>query len=204
MSYFIALAGNIGAGKSNLAKVLAERLGWTAFFEPVEDNPYLADFYTDMEYWAFHSQFFYLIKSLQYNLSLKEQTGSIIQDRSFYENAEIFAKNLFLQNIFTSRDWRIYQEFYQTNLKFLRHPDVLIYLKAKPETLLTRIAARQRAAESNIEPEYIGQLNQLYDDWIANFKSCPVITIPIEGTDLRARVKEQDALIARIKEKLPM
>jgi deoxyadenosine/deoxycytidine kinase len=198
MPTFIALAGNIGSGKSNLAKVLASRLKWEAFFEPVEDNPYLTDFYQNMNFWAFHSQIFYLIKSLQYNLSLKEKSQSIIQDRSFYENAEIFAKNLFSQKIFTERDWKIYQEFYQTNLNFIKHPDVLIYLKAQPETLLQRINKRGREAEKSIDPQYIKQLNILYNDWIEKFTFCPVITINIEGTDLRDRIEEQDALIKKI------
>ena len=198
---FLALAGNIGSGKSNLTKVLAARLNYEPFFEPVEDNPYLADFYQDMKAWAFHSQIFYLIKSLQYNLKLQKFAAPVIQDRSFYENAEIFARNLYNDKILTERDWKIYREFYETHLPCLKHPDLLIYLKAKPETLMLRIAKRNRESEKPISVQYIMRLNELYDDWICNFKLSPTLTIPIEGTDFRGRPAEQDELIKLIMSK---
>jgi deoxyadenosine/deoxycytidine kinase len=196
---FLALAGNIGSGKSNLTKVLAARLNYEPFFEPVEDNPYLADFYQDMKVWAFHSQIFYLVKSLQYNQTLKNHNRPVIQDRSFYENAEIFARNLYNDKILTERDWQTYREFYETHLTGLRHPDLIIYLKAKPETLMLRIAKRNRESEKPISIQYIMRLNELYDDWIENFKLCPTLTIPIEGTDFRERPEEQNWLIEKIR-----
>lgn len=202
MKSYIALAGNIGSGKTNLSKVLAQRLNWQLCLEPVEENPYLVDFYQDMKYWSFHSQIFYLTKSLQYNQNLKNCTGSIIQDRSIYENAEIFAKNLFQEKILSQRDWQTYNDYYQAIKQTVIVPDLLVYLQAPVDMLMQRIAKRNRDAEQAIERQYVEKLNNLYENWIKNFTYCPVLTVNIENTDFRDRPEEQDELIAKIKENL--
>jgi deoxyadenosine/deoxycytidine kinase len=137
MDKFIAVAGNIGVGKSTLVMLLSENLGWTPFFEPVTENPYLADFYEDMQAWGFHSQIYFLMRRLRIHRKLMDMKGSVIQDRSVYEDAEIFAHNLFLQKAINQRDYATYQELYQVLVEFLPPPDLVIYLRASVSTLVS-------------------------------------------------------------------
>ena len=163
---FIAVAGNISAGKSTLTKILAERLNATPIFEPVSENPYLADFYKDMKRWAFHSQMFFLSQRLKDHYSLLKEKGVLIQDRTIYEDAEIFAKNLYENEYISDRDWKIYQSFYQTILNLLPAPDLIVYLDAPVSTLKQRIKNRGREFEQKINDKYLLDLNRLYSDWI--------------------------------------
>lgn len=197
-NYYIALAGNIGAGKTSFTKVLAKRLGWEFSLEPVDENPYLFDFYHDMKTWAYHSQLFYLGQTVKTHHMNIQRHYSVVQDRTFYENAEIFAKNLFQQGLISKRDWDTYQELYKSALAMSTPPDLIIYLKAKVKTLTYRIIERGREAEKTITLEYLQQLNTLYDDWIKNYSLCPTLTIPIENTQLRDRTHEQDTVITKI------
>lgn len=180
MKRFIAIAGNIGVGKSTLTQLLEQRLGWEPFYEAVNDNPYLPDFYADMERWAFHSQIFFLSRRLQHHRQILDHPASAIQDRSVYEDAEIFARNLFLQGKMEARDYGAYCELYEAVTAFMPPPDLIVYLRASVETLTTRIAQRGRDFERGISPDYLHQLNDLYDAWVERFDLCPILTIPTD------------------------
>jgi deoxyadenosine/deoxycytidine kinase len=197
-NYYIALAGNIGAGKTSFTKVLAKRLGWQISLEAVDENPYLYDFYRDMKTWAYHSQLFYLGQTVKTHHQNIQRQYSVIQDRTFYENAEIFSKNLYQQGLISARDWETYRALYHSALNMSTAPDLIIYLKANVETLTRRILERGREAEKTITLDYLKQLNTLYDEWIDNYSLCPTLTIPIENTELRDREEEQDQVIAKI------
>jgi len=202
MDKFIAIAGNIGAGKSTLVGMLSESLGWQPFYEPVTDNPYLADFYEDMQAWAFHSQIYFLTRRLRIHRQLMNVEGSVIQDRSVYEDAEIFAHNLHLQDSISERDYATYQELYQVLVEFLPPPDLVIYLKASVATLLDRIAIRGRDYERSISADYLSQLNSLYDNWVDEFSLCPVLTVPCDNLDFVSKPKHLALIIEKVKEML--
>jgi len=202
MKRFVAVAGNIGVGKSTLVEKLAHRLEWEPFYEPVGENPYLADFYADMQAWAFQSQVFFLTRRLHAHRQLLDHPTSAIQDRSVYEDAEIFAHNLFLQGHIADRDYQTYRELYEVLTLFLPPPDLVVYLRASTDTLLTRIATRGRDYERDIEPAYLAQLNDLYESWIDNFTLCPILTVPADDLDYVAHDSHLDLIVSKIKSKL--
>jgi deoxyadenosine/deoxycytidine kinase len=199
---FLAIAGNVGVGKSTLTGLLAERLEWEPFYEAVDDNPYLADFYQDMRAWSFHSQIFFLSRRLLHHYQLIEHPNSVVQDRSVYEDAEIFAKNLYRQEHISERDYRTYRELYETMTKFLPAPDLVIYLRAGVDTLLDRIRRRGREFEQDIDPRYLEQLNRLYEDWNTSFTLSPVLIVPSDDLDFVSNGKHLDLIIRKVREKL--
>jgi len=199
---FIAIAGNIGVGKSTLTALLSERLGWKPFFEAVDENPYLADFYQDMERWSFHSQIFFLSRRLQHLRQILDYAGSAIQDRTVYEDAEVFAQNLARQGNMTEREYRSYCELYEAMIPFIPPPDLLVYLQASLPKLLHQINQRDRAYEKAIDPLYLQQLNDLYDAWIEGFTHCPVLTVPADNMDFLNHPEHLDLLVAKIMDKL--
>jgi len=202
MKKFIAIAGNIGVGKSSLVNLLCERLEWEPFYEPVTENPYLADFYKDMKAWSFQSQIFFLTHRLQIHQQLLKYPGSVIQDRSIYEDAEVFARNLALQGSFSDRDHNTYHTLYMTVSEFLPPPDLVIYLRASVDTLQKRINKRDRDYERKISADYLKQLNVLYEEWIQNFTLCPVLTVPADDLDYVAHSKHLDLILQKVQEKL--
>lgn len=202
MKKFVAVAGNIGVGKTTLVQKLSMKLDWTPFFEPERENPYLADFYNDMQTWAFHSQIFFLTRRLRAHKLLCSHPGSAIQDRSVYEDAEIFAHNLHKQDQISERDYQTYQELYQVLVEFLPPPDLVIYIRASVPTLKDRIQKRGRSYEEQIDPEYLDQLNRLYEDWIDSFQLCPVLTIPGDDLDFVSNNGHFDLITSKIEEKL--
>ena len=202
MKRFVAVAGNIGVGKSTLVTLLSERLGWQPFYEPVTENPYLADFYHDMRSWAFHSQIFFLTRRLRSHRQLLDHPTSAIQDRSVYEDAEVFAHNLYNQGHIDERDYEAYQDLYQVLTDFLPPPDLVIYLRASVTTLMDRITLRGRDYERQIDRQYLGQLNLLYEEWIANFQLCPVLTVPADDLDYVAHLGHLDLIVEKVQEKL--
>ena len=202
MRKFIAVAGNIGVGKSTLVELLCQRLGWQPFFEPVAQNPYLPDFYKDMQAWAFHSQIFFLTHRLRIHRQLANYPGSVIQDRSVYEDAEIFARNLYLQGDIGQRDYETYSELYHVLVEFLPPPDLVVYLRASSRTLLQRISHRNRDYERTITDSYLEQLNQLYENWINNFTLCPVLTVPADDLDYVSYPPHLDLIVRKVQEKL--
>lgn len=200
---FIAIAGNIGVGKSALTERLAARLGWKAVVEPATENPYLPDFYADMNRWAFHSQIFVLAHRLRQHQEFARNGGAVIQDRSVYENAEIFARILYDRGYLTPRDWQTYSSLYQSLIALLPAPALIIYLKASVPTLVARIQARGRSYEQKIDLEYLAELNRLYDQWAAGTTVAPVLTVSIDDTDLRADESAMSALATNIAASLP-
>lgn len=202
MKRFIAVAGNIGVGKSTLVQLLSERMQWQPFFEPVSENPYLADFYHDMKAWAFHSQIFFLTRRLRIHRQLIDHPTSAIQDRSVYEDAEVFAHNLYRQGQISERDYQSYWDLYQVLTEFLPPPDLVIYLRATVPTLQQRIQMRGRDYERTISSLYLAQLNDLYDMWIDNFRLCPVLTIPADDLNYVAYPDHLDLVVHKVEEKL--
>jgi deoxyadenosine/deoxycytidine kinase len=202
VKYFIAIAGNIGVGKSTLTGLLAQQLGWEPFYEAVEDNPYLADFYQDMRRWSFHSQIFFLSRRLRHHRALLDHPNSVVQDRSVYEDAEVFARNLYRQGHMGERDYKSYRELYEVLTMFLPSPDLVVYLRSSVPTLQSRIAHRGREFEQDISPDYLAQLNDLYDEWIASFKLCPVLTIPADDLDFVRFNSHLDLIVNRVLDKL--
>jgi deoxyadenosine/deoxycytidine kinase len=202
MKKFVAIAGNIGVGKSTLVKMLCDEMGWDPFYEPVTENPYLADFYRDMPAWAFHSQVFFLTHRLRSHFQLAQHPNSVIQDRSVYEDAEIFAQNLFEQGHITPRDYQTYRELYEITAQFLPPPDLVIYLRASVPTLLSRISNRGRDYERSIATEYLDGLNKLYETWIDNFTLCPVLAVPADDLDYVAHTGHLRLIVAKVADKL--
>jgi len=181
--HFVAIAGNIGAGKSTLTGMLAEALGWQPFYEANTENPYLADFYMDMRRWSFHSQVFFLGKRLEHHRQLLDHPISAVQDRTVYEDAEIFARNLYEQGYMSDRDYDAYRRLYQAISAFLPPPDLIVYLRASVDTLIQHIRQRGRAFERDMDPSYVAQLNALYESWIASWTLCPVLTVSMDELD---------------------
>lgn len=202
MKKYIAVAGSIGVGKSTLVRLLSDRLGWQPFFEPVTENPYLADFYADMPAWAFHSQVFFLSHRLRIQKEIMRYPGSVIQDRSIYEDAEVFAHNLYQQGSLTPRDYETYRELYLTLTEFIPPPDLMIYLRATPQTLIDRIRMRARSYERDIPTGYLEQLNRLYEEWINGFTLCPVLTVPADDLDYVAHPRHLELILSKVQEKL--
>ena len=199
---FVAIAGNVGVGKSTLTRLLSERMDWEPFYEAVDDNPYLADFYSNMQAWSFHSQIFFLTRRLRHHRQLLDHPKSVIQDRSVYEDAEIFARNLYEQGHMAQRDYGSYRELYEVLTQFLPAPDMVIYLRASVATLQKRIRMRGREFEQAIDPAYLERLNRLYEDWIARFKLSPVLVVPSDDLDFVANSRHLDLIVEKIREKL--
>lgn len=202
MKKFVAIAGNIGVGKSTLVTMLSQRLESQPFYEPVSENPYLADFYANMAAWSFHSQIFFLTRRLRAHYELSQNPNSVVQDRSVYEDAEIFAQNLYLQGYLKQRDYETYRDLYETAVQLLPPPDLLIYLRASVPTLLHRISRRGRDFERSITADYLQALNDLYETWISNFVLCPVLTIPADDLDYVAHSGHLNLIVSKVEEKL--
>lgn len=199
---YVVVAGNIGVGKSTLVELLCKSLNWKPYYEPFAENPYLADFYRDMRSWAFQSQVFFLAHRLRIHRQLLDHPTSVIQDRSVYEDAEIFAHNLYLQGSIRERDYQTYMELYQVLTEFLPAPDLVIYLRAPVPILQKRIGRRGRDYEQDITPEYLTQLHDLYENWIADFTLCPVLTVPAGDLNFVARPQHLDLIVAKVQERL--
>lgn len=200
MRQYIVIAGNIGAGKSTLVERLCSTLNWEPYYEPVSDNPYLEDFYQDMKAWAFHSQLYFLSDRLQTHKRLQEFSGPVVQDRSVFEDAEIFARNLYEQGAMTDRDFTAYMKVYKLFLSFIEPPDLVVYLQSSLQTLRERIALRGRDYESGIQDDYLLSLNRLYEKWIDVYDLSPVLTINTGSIDIVERPEDLDRVVALIYE----
>ena len=181
--FHVSIAGNIGVGKSTLVQILAEEFGWQPYYELVSDHPYLDDYYGDRERWGFHSQIWFLTQRFEQHLEIADTPSSILEDRSMYEDYEIFVKGLLEEGILSQRDFRTYRRLYTTLVQRIQPPSLVVYLQASVPTLQRRIASRARPSEMNIPPAYLTRLNQRYDEWMRRFDRCVVLTIPTDELD---------------------
>jgi deoxyadenosine/deoxycytidine kinase len=200
---FIAVAGNIGAGKSSLARLLGERFRWKPYFESVDDNPYLSDFYSDMSRWSFHLQIYFLANRFKCHKEIVESSESVIQDRSIYEDAEIFARNLYDIGKMTERDYTNYVSLFHVMMEYLKPPDLMIYLRANIDTLVKQISKRGRDFEQGIQRSYLETLNVLYEDWITRYKLGPLLIIESDNLDFVNNKIDLDYILASVKDHLP-
>ncbi|MBI4212353.1 MAG: deoxynucleoside kinase [Deltaproteobacteria bacterium] len=192
---YIAIAGNMGAGKSSLVEFLCSHFGLKPFFEPHLTNPFLELFYQDMKRWAFHSQMYYLSNKFRIHRELDTTNGTVVQDRTIFEDAEIFAENLYRQGHMSEPEYETYRHLYETMLKAIQPPDILLYLECPVKALKTRIAKRGRGMEQSIPDSYIRGLHKLYTEWIDGYKLSPVIRYSTEKQDyLSDFIHRQDLL----------
>lgn len=202
-SLFVAVAGNIGAGKSSLTRLLSEQFKWKAYFESVDNNPYLSDFYTDMSRWSFHLQIYFLANRFKCHKEIVESNESVIQDRSIYEDVEIFAHNLYNIGKMTERDYTNYVSLFHVMMEYLKPPDLLIYLRASVDTLLKQISSRGRDFEKGIQRLYLEQLNTLYEEWIASYKLGPLLIIESNHLNFVNNKQDLQYIIDCVKKSLP-
>ncbi len=195
MKKFIAVAGNMGVGKTSLVQFLHSHYGLEPVWEPYIDNPYLDDFYKDMKAWGFHSQLFFLTHKFRLHMELNRNDITCVQDRTIYEDAEIFATNLYRSRRMKKRDYETYMELYRTMRTALQPPDLVIYLRCSVRAIRKRIHKRGRASEQEIPARYLRRLNDLYEEWIGGWKQSPVMVWDSENmdylTDLADRIEFQ-------------
>ncbi|MCH8246619.1 MAG: deoxynucleoside kinase [Bacteroidetes bacterium] len=199
---YVAVAGNIGSGKSSLTRILSDYFKWEAFYERVDDNPYLTDFYDDMHRWSFNLQVFFLSSRFNHQRTIEEAPHSVVQDRSIYEDAEIFARNLHEMGLMAGRDYENYTDLFHIMTSYLKSPDLLVYLRATVPTLVGHIQSRGREFESTIRIEYLERLNQHYEDWITRYTEGPKIIIDVDELDFVNVPEDRHEIIARIESRL--
>ncbi len=199
---YVAIAGNIGAGKSSLTKVVGDYFGWETLFERVDDNPYLADFYEDMERWSFNLQIFFLSSRFNHQREIELAPHSVVQDRSIYEDAEIFARNLYEMGFMTERDFSNYQDLFAIMTSYLRPPDLLVYLSASVPTLVQHIQSRGREFESTIRIEYLKRLNTHYQDWIGRYDLGPKLIVDADRLDFVNSPEDRREILGHIESRL--
>lgn len=180
---YIAIAGNMGSGKSSLVDFLCRECGFKPFFEPNDMNPYLADFYKDMKKWAYHSQLHFLTHKFRIHQELDRSKDVVVQDRTIHEDAEIFCTNLFRSGFLIKRDYHTYMDLYRTILKSIRPPTVMIYLECSLRTLKKRISKRGRQMEKSVPDSYLWNLKKLYKRWIDKYDLSPVVNVSTEKYD---------------------
>ena len=201
-SRFIAIAGNIGAGKSTMVGFMSRRFGLHPLYEPVDDNPYIADFYQDMKRWSFNSQIFYLSRKFALHLEAQKSGGKVILDRTIYEDAEIFVENLYRRHGLSKRDYITYRELNQTIRQELQPPDLLIYLRCSVRGVRHRIRKRARASEMAIPLSYIKRLHTQYENWFEKYDLGPKAVIETEKLDYLNDIIHRADLIEQIEELL--
>jgi deoxyadenosine/deoxycytidine kinase len=194
----IAIAGNIGAGKTTLTTMLARHFKWTAQFEDVDHNPYLVDFYEDMHRWSFNLQIYFLNSRLKQLTDIRNGAETVIQDRTIYEDAYIFAPNLYEMGLMTKRDFENYASFFQTLKKMVSPPDLLIYLKASIPKLVDQIQKRGRDYEENIRLDYLKRLNEFYNKWIDQYDDGPLLIIDIDNINFAEKDEDFANVVQRI------
>jgi len=202
----IAVAGNMGAGKSSLVEWLRQQFGMVPFFEPNEENPYLADFYGDMPRWAMSSQLFFLVRRFQIHRAVVRRAGEdprpIVQDRTLYEDAEVFAAHLRDAGYIDARDWKTYEDLYLTLREEIRPPDLMIYLRCPLKTLVQRVRRRGRAFERGVPRSYLASLERLYEAWYARYDLSPALVVETDRLDYVERLFDRLELVNAIRERL--
>lgn len=196
------MAGNIGAGKSSLTRILSNYFKWEAFYERVDDNPYLIDFYGDMHRWSFNLQVFFLSSRFSHQRKIENSPHSVVQDRSIYEDAEIFARNLHEMGLMSARDFENYTELFKIMTSYLQAPNLLVYLRASVPTLVGHIQSRGRDFEATIRIEYLEALNKHYESWVENYSLGPKIIIDVDELDFVNVPDDQMEIVGRIESRL--
>jgi deoxyadenosine/deoxycytidine kinase len=194
----IAVSGNIGCGKTTLVEKLGKHYGWTPLFESVDQNPYLRDFYDDMTRWAFHLQIYFLNSRFNQVRQIRMSEKAIIQDRTIYEDAYIFAANLHKSGHITERDYQSYLAIFQSMISLVKPPDLLIYLKADIPKLVQQIQKRNRDFEFNIKLEYLRNLNEHYEEWIGNYKLGKLLVIDVNKLDFVENIDDFSYIVSKI------
>lgn len=199
---YIAVAGNIGSGKSSIVDFLCQRYHLHPFFEPNEGNPYLQDFYEDMGRWAFHSQVYFLSAKFKLHQELDAMEYSVVQDRTLWEDAEIFAENLYRQKTMSERDYQTYRRLYESIRDKIRPPDLMIYVRCPVATVRKRIAQRGRQMERDIPAAYLRRLHNLYEQWIRNYDLSPLVILPTNKLDYMTDLVDQHDILTTIEKYL--
>lgn len=199
---YVAIGGNIGAGKSSLTQVLSDYFGWEAYFEQVDDNPYLTDFYNDMRRWSFNLQVYFLSSRFKHQQDIEEAEHSVVQDRSIYEDAEIFARNLHEMGLMSQRDFENYSELFAIMTSYLKPPSLLVYLRASVPTLVNHIQQRGRDYESTIRIDYLERLQRHYETWIESYDLGPKMIIDVDELDFVNEDEDRRDVVSRIESRL--
>lgn len=194
----IAVAGNIGAGKTTLAGLLAKHYKWTPHYEDVEENPYLNDFYNDMQRWSFNLQIYFLNSRFQQIADIRKSGETVIQDRTIYEDAEIFAPNLHSMGLMSTRDFKNYKSLFDRMVSFIQPPDLLIYLRASIPTLVNQIQKRGREYETSIRLDYLNQLNERYEKWIGGYQLGELLIVNVDNLDFTDKPEDLSSIIDKV------
>lgn len=194
----IALAGNIGAGKTTLTELLAKHYKWSPHYEDVDENPYLNDFYEDMQRWSFNLQIYFLNSRFNQILTIRNSSKTVIQDRTIYEDAEIFAPNLHAMGLMSTRDFNTYSDLFQMMTRLVQAPDLLVYLRASVPTLVNQIQKRGREYENSIRIDYLKQLNERYEAWVNRYKAGKLLIIDVDRIDFQNNPEDLSSVIDRI------
>ena len=198
----IAIVGNIGAGKTTLTEMLAQNYGWEPLFEAVDNNPYLEDFYSDMKRWSFNLQIYFLNSRYRQIVDIQKSGRNILQDRTIYEDAYIFAENLHDMGLMTSRDYENYQSIFDNITEFIKPPDLLVYLKASVPTLVSNIQRRGREYEIGIRLDYLSKLNEKYDKWIKNYKLGKLLILDKDNLDFANNTEDMATIVQLIEREI--
>ena len=194
----VAVAGNIGSGKTTLTTLLAKHYGWDAHFEDVDENPYLNDFYNDMQRWSFNLQIYYMTSRISKIQEIRENKKNVIQDRTLYEDAYIFAPNLHSMGLMTTRDFETYFSLFKLQETFIKPPDVLIYLRASVPTLVSQIQKRGRDYEESIRLDYLKRLNERYEAWISTYDQGKLLIIDVDSNKFSENAEDLGKIIQSI------
>lgn len=202
--HYVSVAGNIGVGKSTLVGILADTFGWQPYYELVADHPYIDDYYADRERWGFHSQIWFLSQRFEQQQEIADTPISVVQDRSMYEDYEVFVKGLLEQGILSHRDFRTYRRLYQALTHSIVPPTLMIYLRATVPTLQRRIDGRARSSERQIPASYLEHLNRRYESWLRRFDLCPILTIDTDELDVVEREEDRQWVIDAVRQAIGM
>jgi deoxyadenosine/deoxycytidine kinase len=198
----IAIVGNIGAGKTTLTELLAKNYGWEPVFEAVDNNPYLEDFYSDMKRWSFNLQIYFLNSRYRQIIEIQKEGRNIIQDRTIYEDAYIFAENLHDMGLMTTRDYENYQSIFDNITDFIKPPDLLVYLKASVPTLVNNIQRRGREYESGIRLDYLSKLNEKYQKWINGYKLGKLLILDKDTLDFANNTEDLATIVQLVEREI--
>jgi len=198
----IAIVGNIGAGKTTLTEMLAKNYGWEPLYEAVDNNPYLEDFYNEMKRWSFNLQIYFLNSRYRQIVDIQKNGRNIIQDRTIYEDAYIFAENLHDMGLMTTRDYENYQSMFDNITEFIKPPDLLVYLKASVPTLVNNIQRRGREYEIGIRIDYLSKLNEKYDKWINGYKLGKLLVLDKDNLDFANNTEDMASIVEKIEREI--